>query len=533
MHRLIVAVALALCLAGAADLRVAAAQPHVFRWSDGLDVGTLDPLLATTANITFLGQLTMAHFVRFDAHNALVPELITEIPTAANGGISADGKDITYHLRRGVRWSDGAPFDADDVVYTVGAILNPNNNISVRDAWDRVRGVTARDKYTVVLRLKTKYAPFASRFFSSDGNSCVLPKHILGSLATINEAPYNALPVGIGPFRYTAFRRGEAVEMEANPFYFRGVPKLRKLVYKIITNDNTLYTQMQTGELDLWATVGGNFVERARNVPHLREILVPSLFMSAIYFNTLQTVVSDRAVRRALRLATDRPYLLHNVFHDTGTLAESVVPRISTDYDPTLPQAAYDPAAAGRLLDTAGWRRGPDGMRSKGGVPLVVNIALPAGYAPSAAVAELLRASWGPLGVGVEVKAYQMEQYFGPASMGGILMTGKFDASLLSLPGRFLADENLNYGCAYAPPKGFNDTRYCNRAVDAEMSAYVESYDPKRRALLARRFQRAIDDDAPAIMLYERSFAYAFNAGLTGFSPNAFAPFDDFLNVDI
>jgi peptide/nickel transport system substrate-binding protein len=255
--------------------------------------------------------------------------------------------------------------------------------------------------------------------------------------------------------------------------------------------------------------------------------------MSAIYFNTTSPVVRDGDVRRALRLATDRVYLLHNVFHDSGTLAESVVPRISTDFDAGLPQAPYDPAAAAHLLDVAGWKRGADGRRAKDGIPLIVNIAIPSGYAPSAVTAELLRAGWNDIGVGVEVKGYAMGTYFAPAAAGGILSIGKFDAAMLSLPGNVLADVAQDFGCAYAPPNGFNETRYCNHAVDEEMDAYDRAYDPKQRAVLARRFQRQIDADAPAIVTYERDFVYAFNAGVTGFAPAAFGPFDNFLDVDI
>ncbi len=509
------------------------AQAHVLRWSDSLDVQTLNPLLATSANIGWLSQLTMAHFTHSGVHDALVPEVITEIPSTENGGISRDGRTITYHLRHDVKWSDGVPVDADDVTFTVGVILNRANNISSRDAWDHVTSVSARDKYTAVFHLKSPYAPFASRFFASSSTSCVLPKHLLGSLATINEAPYNALPVGIGPFRYTAFRRGDAVEMEANPYYFRGRPKLSKIVYKIITDENTLYTQLQTGELDLWASVGGTFSDRVRHLAGIRVATAPSPYMSAIYFNTRSPAVRDRDVRRALRLATDRVYLLHNVFHDSGTLAESVVPRISEDYDPGLAQAPYDPAAAERDLDAAGWKRGSDGTRSKQGVPLSVNVAIPSGYAPSSQTAELLRAAWGKIGVGVEVKSYAAGTFFATASAGGILATGKFDAAMLSLAGLRLADVAQDYGCAYAPPNGFNETRYCNPAVDAAMDAYDRSYDPKRRALLAQGFQRQIDADVPGIITYERDFIYAFNARLTGFTPGAFGPFDDFLDVDL
>jgi peptide/nickel transport system substrate-binding protein len=522
-------------LASAAVPRAAsaAAQAHVLRWSEGLDVQTLNPLLANTGNIIDLSQLTMAHFTRFNSRDRLVPELITEIPSPANGGISRDGRTITYHLRRGVKWSDGVPFDADDVTYTVGAILDRNNNISNRAAWDHLAGASEIDKHTVIFRLKTPYAPFASSFFGSNTLSCVLPKHLLSSSAAINEGPYNALPIGIGPFRYTAFKRGEAVEMEANPYYFRGKPKLAKIVYKIIPDENTLYTQLQTGELDLWATVSGTFSDRVRHLPGVRATAAPSPYISAIFFNTTSPVTRDRDVRRALRLATNRVYLLHNVYHDAGTLTESVVPRVSADFDAGIAQAPFDPALAERILDAAGWKRGADGTRAKDGVALVVNIAIPSGYAPSAVSAELLRTSWKAIGADVEVKGYGDALFFAPASAGGIVLGGKFDAAMLSQAGGVMADVEGSYGCASASPNGLNATRYCNRAVDAELQAYNASYDPKRRAELARRFQRQIDADAPAIVAYQRSFIYAFKSGLTGFAPEAFGTFDDFMAVDI
>jgi peptide/nickel transport system substrate-binding protein len=322
--------------------------------ADGQDVTTLNPLLATSANITTLSELTMAHFVRFDARDRPVPELLTEIPSQRNRGISADGRAITFHLRHGVRWSDGAPFDADDVAYTFAAIANSANNITSRDAFDRIASVEEPDKFTIVVRLKAPYAPFYYKFFSTWGLTCVLPKHVLGASTLFNDVPYNALPVGIGPFRYTAFRRGDAVEMEANPFYFRGRPKLRKIVYKTISDENTLFAQLQTGELDLWASVSGAFAERVRHLPNVRAATVPTPFVSGIYLNTARPNVGDARVRRALRLLTDRPYLVENVYHNAGTIAESVVPAVDADYDRTLPFSHYDPAAAARLLDAAG-----------------------------------------------------------------------------------------------------------------------------------------------------------------------------------
>ena len=225
---------LALVLAAALPPPAQAAEPHVLRFTETLAVTTLNPFYTTSGVIVDLSTLTMAYFVRFDAQAHMVPELIGAIPSQQNGGVSRDGRTIVYHLRRGVKWSDGAAFDADDVAYTLRFIADKTNTITSREAWDHVRSFDEPDKYTIVLHLDEPFAPFAERFFSSFSQSCVLPKHLLGSSTNLNQSPYNALPVGIGPFRYTAFRRGDAVEMEANPYYFGPPPKLQKIVYKII-----------------------------------------------------------------------------------------------------------------------------------------------------------------------------------------------------------------------------------------------------------------------------------------------------------
>ncbi len=120
-----------------------------------------------------------------------------------NGGVSKDGLTITWHLRHGVKWSDGAPFDADDVVFSTNAVNNPANNEVGRDGWDLITKIDEPDKYTVVYHLKKPYSGYLPSFFGSAGaNPCILPKHILGNLPNINTAPYNAKPIGIGPFRY-------------------------------------------------------------------------------------------------------------------------------------------------------------------------------------------------------------------------------------------------------------------------------------------------------------------------------------------
>jgi peptide/nickel transport system substrate-binding protein len=502
------------------------------RFTATLDVTTLSPFYTTSAIIVDLSSLTMAHFVRFDPQGRMLPELIVALPSQQNGGVSRDGRTIVYHLRHGVKWSDGAPFDADDVAYTLRFIADRNNTISDREAWDHLRGFDEPDKYTIVLHLDAPFAPFAERFFSSFSQSCVLPQHLLGNGTNLNQSPYNALPVGIGPFRYTAFHRGDAVEMEADPNYFGTRPKLQKIVYKIIEDENTAFTQLQTGELDLWSQISGTFYDRVRALPGVDVTLVPSVFMSGIFFETEHPALRDPVVRRALRLAADRNLFFEKIFHRVGVMSESVVSPSSLDYV-ALPATPYDPAAANRLLDAAGWARGPDGVRAKGGVRLTLELVLPDGYPPSAQLAELLRVEWQQIGVEVESKQYTTGQYFGLYSAGGILRTGKFDVALLSLGSAVFADVFNGYGCAYAPPIGNDFTHYCNRAVDADMSTYQQTYDVRKRAALAARFQHRIHDDVPVIVIYARSFPFAYSSRVTGLHPQTFGTYDGIASADV
>jgi peptide/nickel transport system substrate-binding protein len=532
MRHLIVAagvLAAATCVATPAR----AITPHVLRYADSLDVSSLNPFIATTGNITALAELTAAEFVRFDAHGNAIPELVTEIPTVANHGVSPDGKSITWHLRHGVRWSDGAPFTADDVTNTFRVASNPANNIASRDPWTRLQSITATDAYTVVFHYKAPYALFLQDYFSTQSASCILPKHILGPSTVINNAPYNALPVGIGPFRFTAYHRGDSVEMEANPYYWRGKPKLQKVVYKIITDVNTLLTQLETGKLDLGDALEGTVAIRAKQIPGELTSTRPSPYAAGIFFNLGHGITGDVNVRRALSLATDRAAILEKTSLGVGVLTQSVAPRTAVDYV-DLPLTPHDPARAAALLDRAGWKKGSNGMRSKNGTPLAIDFAIPAGYAPSALVAGVIHDDWGALGVAVTIHTWADAQFFAPFAEGGTLQTGRFDTTNYAQGlGPIYVNINGVYNCASIPPAGFNVFRYCNHAVDALNDRYLRSFDPHARHALGAAMQKAIDADIPGIVLYDRLFLAAYPAHLTGYHPNSFSFWGDPLDLDI
>ncbi|MBD5656487.1 MAG: hypothetical protein IAI50_15090, partial [Candidatus Eremiobacteraeota bacterium] len=210
----------------------------------------LNTLFITNEAEKFPAQLTAAYLTRTGAHSELTAELASVVPTLTNGGITPDGKTIVFHLRPGLRWSDGAPLTARDVVFTTQRILAKDSPVSSTNGWDQIAAVDSPRPGDVRFRMKASYGPAIHTFFSSDGLS-ILPEHVLASVRDLRRTSFNDLPIGSGPFKYSAFHRGDSIVMTANPFYFRRRPKLDKVVYKFVSDENTRVTELLTGEVDL------------------------------------------------------------------------------------------------------------------------------------------------------------------------------------------------------------------------------------------------------------------------------------------
>jgi peptide/nickel transport system substrate-binding protein len=507
--------------------------PHELIIGDIQDLSTLNPHIGTATSLNNLSELTMAYLVRYDDRNRPIPELATEVPSQANGLVTKDGLRITWHLRRGVKWSDGHPFDADDVVWSTNAVNNPANNEVGRDGWDLITKIDEPDKYTVVYHLKKPYSGFLPTFFGSAGaNPCILPKHLLAKLPNINNADYNKKPVGIGPYRYVAWQRSDHIELEANPYYWRGQPKIKKILYRFIPDRNTLLTQLQTGEIDLWPNVGAGFYDRVKALPGVEVFSKPGYYYSHLDFNTTHPALREAAVRVALRYATDRKTILEKISHGAGILSESQLTPASPMHT-DRPLVPYDPAKANAILDQAGWKRGADGVRAKDGVRLAFTWATATGGPDADQMIELIRANWQQVGAQFTVQRYQQALFFGPYAQGGILYNGKWDVTSFAWGVTPDADYTPQDNCDGIPPNGQNVTRLCDPVIQRLLLKEKAAYDEPDRKKVIVQLDDRINQVVPYFVLFIRDDIHAYNRQLTGWHPNVVTPFDDFMNVDI
>lgn len=501
--------------------------PGVLRIASRQDPSNLNILFGTETVDADLSMFWAAYLFHVDDRNVLVPEMATREPTQRNGDISKDGLSIVYHLRKGVTWQDGAPFTAGDLVYAWRQILNPRNAVVSRQGYDLISRIEQRDPYTVVVHLKRRYAPFVAGFFTMANHpDCILPKHLLSKYADLNRVPYNELPIGTGPFRVERYERGSEIVFVANDKYWRGPPGLRRIEWHIVANDNTMLTMLQSHQIDFFYRAPATIVESLRGIPGTRLILSPFTQYADVGFNAGVPALRDVRVRRALAYATDRRALVDKVTHGTTILGETDQPPFSWAYDPHARHYPYDPSAAARLLDEAGWRTQSSGIRANKGRPLALTLVSFTGSQTAAAAEELIQAQWRQAGVDVTIKNYPSGQLYATKSAGGIEQAGKFDVIFENWANGADPDDSILITCANVPPNGWNVYHFCNRALDDAEQTALTNYDPKTRRAAYARVQELAAEGLPFFVLWYQQEIDVVSSDLKNYRPaHAVTPF--------
>ncbi len=290
---------------------------------------------------------------------------------------------------------------------------------------------------------------------------------------------------------------------------------------------------MKSGDLDLLpyqSFTGYAMFGSPASVP---AVEIAGQRISWFVLNQQSAVLSDVVVRRALRLGLNRAGILQRTFHGAGVLNESLLPPFAPEYDKDLAIVKYDPKAAAALLEADGWKLGSDGVRTKNGTRLHIQVVSGAGSALVDQVLEQARADWTAIGFEMETKLYDGGLFFAPISEGGIVDGGHFDLALWS-PGAVFADSfPAQFDCSLIPPNGNNDFRYCNRHLQPILHQIERTYDPIALAPMYKQLQRTLDDDVPFIVIGSTNEYTVHTDDVTGLHIPPYYPFDDFMDVDV
>jgi peptide/nickel transport system substrate-binding protein len=498
-------------------------QHGVLRMANLSEPDTLNPVIGNQQIDSDLAMFWGGFFFNFNDQSQFVPELAIELPTLANHEISPDGKTITYHLRRNVLWHDGKPFTADDVIFTWHAIMNPNNNVGSTVGYDLISRIDKLDAYGIRVHLKSAWSPFVATFFNQSGNPYpVLPAHLLASYPNINKLEYNSQPIGTGPFVVERWQRGSKITFVANPHYWRGPPKLKKIEYTPVPNENTIVTLLQSHEIDLEYNATSNNYVQVSHIPGTRVVLTPFNQYGQLGLNTSTPVLSDVNVRRAMWYALDSPAIIKDISHDVNQVGYTDQPAFSWAYNPNVTHYPFDLPKAKALLEAAGWKLGSDGVRVKNGLRLSIALTGVAGSASGTAVAVAAQHYWKEAGIEALVKNYPSSLYFASFGAGGILQTGKFDAGFYSWVAGTDPDDSTLFMCDQIPragQSGQNVYHFCNHELDAAEKAALASNDRAVRKAAYDKIQAILADQVPLIVNWYNRRIAVMNTDFKNYKP--------------
>ncbi len=498
----------------AADGRHSWTVPDTLRIASGVVPRTLNPLLGTQTIEASINRLFSDILVTVDERGQFKPDLASEVPTTANGGISADGLTIRYKLRQHVSWQDGAPFSSNDVRFTFDAIMNRDNDIISRHGYDVVKRVETPDAHTIVFHLKNRFAPFVGTVFGdSDSPYGVLPAHLLAKAKTINDVPFNSLPIGTGPFQVVRWLRGNQIELTRNDKYFLGKPKLRSIVIKLIPDENTEITQLQTHEIDWFFEVSVNAYKELRGMSpaDVRIVLTPFNGYEGLMFNTSKGPTKDVRVRRAVMYALDKPALVRRLTFGAADVATQDLPSFLWAYDRGLHPTPYDPAAAKKLLGAAGY--GPTHRLS-------LELYFEQSTALNKTASVQIQATLAALGIDVHVHPQLSSIIYGGYGANGTLARGHYDMALYNWIAGIDPDDSSQFLCSNIPPGGFNQSYFCNSQMDAAQRIALGTYSQPQRARAYADVQKILERDVPLDFLWWPKQIQAVNSDLRGFAPN-------------
>lgn len=504
-------------------------QPGVLRFSEATDPKNLNPALDSASPTLDLSMFIYSWAIRYDAQARPVPDALREIPTIANGDVSKDGLTLKYKLRPNIKWQDGAPLTCEDLKFTWQVVMNTHNNVVTTDGYKSIGSIDCSNPSVALIHMKKLYAPFLQQLWSENGNAPILPAHVLAKYnddkGSFNTAPFNSLPVGSGPFKVVVWRRGQDVQMVANPYFYLGKPKLNEVVYKILPDENTMQTQLQTHEIDMLAVGSAmkwpQYATLAADPANgLTAVRVNSFQFSHIDFNLRHPIVSDRNVRIALAYATDRQEIINKVLHGSAIPAETDQhPVLSWAYTNDITHHAYDPAKARSVLDADGWKVGPDGIRVKHGQRLEITLSTQTESNYGKALQTLLQRQWREIGVQADIKNYPSSQFF-DNSTNGILQGGHYDAAGFSWAAAADPDDSAIYSADNMAPHGQNAMFWDNPIATAAMNDALSTIDQARRKRDYVIVQQQLTQDVPTIIINFARVPYVYNNDLKGFDPS-------------
>ena len=399
---------------------------------------------------------------------------------------------IRFTLRDGVRWHDGAPFTSADVSFTYRAIMDERVASPRRSDFELVSQLETPAPLQVIVRYKKPFSPALLSWMQA-----ILPEHLLGQAEPSKWAElYNRRPVGTGPFKFGSWKTNEFIRLVKNPDYFLGSPWLDSVVFRVLPDPLTLQLAFQTKQVDFW-NVDPWAVKSLEKDPRFDLFSSPGNMYNYIGWNLRRPLFQDLQVRRALAQAVNVPQMIKYIIYGRGVQSTGIFTPLMWFFDPSVKALPYDPAAARVLLDAAGWKVGPDGIRVKDGKRFTFTLLANNGNEVRRDIATLVQDDLKQVGIEVKVEIYEWA-----VLLKRFVNKGEFDAIVLGWGLGYDFDQYGIWHSSQTHPEELNFIGYSNPQVDHLLTDLRQEYGRPEIISIAAGIQQAIYADQPYLFLF-------------------------------
>jgi peptide/nickel transport system substrate-binding protein len=509
---------------------------------DGLTIGiiqfpaTLNPNIDVMAAKNYVLGMALRPFTVYDADWKLVCLLCTQLPSIENGmAVPIDlpggkkGIDITFTIRPDAVWADGVPVTTADVKFTYEVGRNPQSGVSNGELYRRITGIDVEDDKTFTLHVDKLTFDYAAIH-----DFMLLPAHVERDafadptqyrLRTryitdpTNPGLYN------GPYRVTEVVAGSHILLERNPHWAGPPGQFRRITVRAIENTAALEANLLSGTIDMIAGELGLPLDEGlafekRHSGAFQVIFKPGLVYEHIDINLGQAALAERRLREALILGLDRETISRTLFAGRQPVADSFVNPLDGGYTADTPRYRFDPTRAEALLEEAGWRAQPDGIRRDAdGHRLSLELMTTAGNRSRELVEQVVQSQWRKIGVDIRIKNEPARVLFGDT-----LPHRRFDLAMYAW---ISSPENVPRSILHSSEipseaNGFvgqNATGFNSADMDRLIDALEIELDPDRRKTLWTEAQRLYAAELPSLPLYFRSDVFILPKWLSGVRP--------------
>lgn len=417
------------------------------------------------------GEINLLIFDGLMGHNEkneVVPAL------AESYDLDEDSNTYTFHLRKGVTWHDGEPFTANDVKFTIEAIMDPANESEIACNYEDVEKIEVIDDQTVSFQLANPNVAFLE--YMTIG---MLPAHLLEGKDMQSDEYFHA-PVGTGPYKFEAWDEGQSITLAKNENYWGGAPNIDTVIFKIVVDDNAKALQLQSGELNLAQVTPKDAQTFAEDDAYTVYHMETSDYRGIMYNFNNPLWQKNKALIHAFNCAVDRDAMVDSVLLGEGIPAFGPLARNEFN-DPKAVQESYDPEKAKELIEAEGWTLGEDGIYEKDGEKLSFTINCKEGDQVRADLAAIACQNLKDIGVDAN---YEVKSEIDWENQ---------EAFLIGWGSPFDADDHTYK--VFGTDKGNNYSAYSDKKVDEALTKARQTADPAERQKYYSDFQKAMVED--------------------------------------